>query len=87
MAVDAARKAFIYWSKLTKSQRYDHIMNLADLVEKYFDELVKAESKDNGKPEWLASLVDIPRASENFRFLQQLHYILIQKYMKWMERL
>ncbi len=33
-----------------------------------FDEMVEAESKDNGKPEWLARAVDIPRASENFRF-------------------
>jgi aminomuconate-semialdehyde/2-hydroxymuconate-6-semialdehyde dehydrogenase len=43
-------------------------MRLADEIENHSDELVKAESKDNGKPEWLARSVDIPRASENFRF-------------------
>ena len=31
-------------------------MKLADNIEKHFDELVIAESKDNGKPESLAKL-------------------------------
>ena len=67
-AVKSAKKAFLLWSKLSKKKRYDHIMHLADVVENHFEELVKAESKDNGKPEWLARSVDIPRASYNFRF-------------------
>ena len=67
-AVQSAKEAFLIWSKLSKKERYDHIMHLADIVENHFEELVKAESKDNGKPEWLARSVDIPRASENFRF-------------------
>ena len=67
-AVKSAKEAFHSWSKLSKKQRYDHVMHLADMVENHFEELVKAESKDNGKPEWLARSVDIPRASENFRF-------------------
>jgi len=67
-AVASAKEAFKTWSKLPKKERYDHIMRLADEIEAHFDEMVKAESKDNGKPEWLARAVDIPRASENFRF-------------------
>ena len=67
-AVNSAQNAFKSWSKLSKKERYDHIMNLADVVDKHFDELVETESKDNGKPEWLARTVDIPRALENFRF-------------------
>ena len=67
-AVSAAKDAFQSWSKLTKKERYNHIMQLADEIQNHFDELVEAESKDNGKPEWLAKEVDIPRASENFRF-------------------
>ena len=43
-------------------------MRLADKIEEYTEELIIAESIDNGKPESLARLVDIPRASENFRF-------------------
>ncbi|SVA52521.1 uncharacterized protein METZ01_LOCUS105375 [marine metagenome] len=67
-AVASAKEAFKTWSKLPKKERYDHIMRLADEIEAHFYELVAAESKDNGKPEWLARAVDIPRASENFRF-------------------
>ncbi|SVB17295.1 uncharacterized protein METZ01_LOCUS170149, partial [marine metagenome] len=43
-------------------------MHLADEIEAHSEELVIAESRDNGKPEWLARTVDIPRAPENFRF-------------------
>ncbi len=67
-AVASAKEAFKTWSKLSKKERYDHIMHLADEIEAHCDELVEAESKDNGKPEWLAREVDVPRASENFRF-------------------
>lgn len=67
-AVRAAKQAFPIWSKLSKQERHDHLMRLADGIAARFDEFVIAESKDNGKPEWLAKQVDIPRASENFRF-------------------
>ena len=75
-AISAAKEAFRIWSKLSKKDRYDHIMRLADEIHNHFDELVEAESKDNGKPEWLAKSVDIPRVSENFRFFAtaSLHY-------------
>ena len=45
-------------------------MKLVDTIEEHFDELVKAESKDNGKPETLAARVDIPRAPANIRFFK-----------------
>lgn len=67
-AVEAAKKAFPFWSGLSKKERHDHLMRLADGIQARFDEMVEAESKDNGKPEWLAKQVDIPRASENLRF-------------------
>ncbi|MBL6657695.1 MAG: aldehyde dehydrogenase [Flavobacteriales bacterium] len=67
-AVVAAKKAFPLWSGLSKKERHDHLMRLADGIQSRFDEMVEAESKDNGKPEWLAKQVDIPRASENLRF-------------------
>ncbi len=67
-AVEAAKKAFPFWSGLSKKERHDHLMRLADGIQDRFDEMVQAESKDNGKPEWLAKQVDIPRASENLRF-------------------
>ena len=67
-AVEAAKKAFPFWSGLSKKERHDHLIRLADGIQARFDEMVEAESKDNGKPEWLAKQVDIPRASENLRF-------------------
>ena len=67
-AVLAAKTAFQSWSKTSKKYRSDLLMRLASRIEDYSEELIIAESRDNGKPESLARLVDIPRASENFRF-------------------
>ena len=67
-AVAAAKEAFKTWSKTTKQERSNILMKLADTIENHFDELVAAESKDNGKPESLARAVDIPRAPANIRF-------------------
>ena len=67
-AVAAAKEAFKTWSKTPKQKRSDILMKLADTIEKYSEELIKAESKDNGKPESLAAHVDIPRAPANIRF-------------------
>ena len=67
-AVAAAKKAFKTWSKTSKQERSEILLRLADTIENHFDELVVAESKDNGKPESLARAVDIPRAPINLRF-------------------
>ncbi len=67
-AVSAAKEAFQTWSKTSKQDRSNILMKLADSIEEHFDELVAAESKDNGKPESLAAHVDIPRAPANIRF-------------------
>jgi aminomuconate-semialdehyde/2-hydroxymuconate-6-semialdehyde dehydrogenase len=67
-AVMAAKIAFVTWSKTPKQERSNILMKLADTIEKYSDDLIKAESKDNGKPESLAARVDIPRAPANIRF-------------------
>ncbi len=67
-AVAAAKEAFKTWSKTTKQERSNILMKLANTIENHFDELVAAESKDNGKPESLARAVDIPRAPANIRF-------------------
>ena len=67
-AVASAKTAFETWGATTKKYRSDLLMRLADKIEEHTEELIIAESIDNGKPESLARLVDIPRASENFRF-------------------
>ena len=60
-------------------------MNLVKEIENSFEVLVRAESEDTGKPEWLTRSVDIPRCSENIRFFATASCILIQNYTKWME--
>jgi len=67
-AVDAAKKAFPAWSRLTGAQRFRYLMDLASGIENRMDEFVLAESRDNGKPVALARAVDIPRAISNFQF-------------------
>lgn len=68
LAVDAAKAAFESWSKTGLEERMLLLMKIADGIEKRFEEFVKAESQDNGKPLKLARAVDIPRAISNFRF-------------------
>lgn len=68
MAVDAAKTAFESWSKTTTETRFKILNRIADLIEENIEALALAESNDNGKPLWLSKKVDIPRASENFRF-------------------
>ena len=68
LAVAASQAAFPIWSKISIDKRSRILHKLADLIEKNLDELASLESKDNGKPVWLAKAVDIPRASTNFRF-------------------
>ncbi len=67
-AVSAAKKAFPSWSKLSNQKRYEYLNRIADIIDQNIDKLAAAESLDNGKPLWLATKVDIPRASSNFRF-------------------
>lgn len=68
LAVDAAKKAFPIWKNYSIEQRYECLNKLSILIEENLDEFALAESTDNGKPLWLATHVDIPRAASNFRF-------------------
>ena len=68
IAYNTAAKAFDSWSNTTLEQRSRILLKVADLIESNLEKFAKAESKDNGKPIWLAKSIDIPRASSNFRF-------------------
>ena len=72
LAVQSARAAFPGWSGLDAFSRATLINRVADLIDDNLEELVAAESKDNGKPVWLARAVDIPRCSMNLRFFANL---------------
>ncbi len=68
LAVESAEKAFPAWSALPADVRSEYLMKIADLIRKKADKFSHAESRDNGKPVWLAESVDIPRAVKNFEF-------------------
>lgn len=67
-AYQAANAAFKSWSNTSIDERSRIMLRIADLIEEHLEELAAAESRDNGKPLWLAKAVDIPRAASNFRF-------------------
>lgn len=68
IAYKAAKEAFPKWSNTPIEKRSQILLKIADLIDKNLERLAKAESIDNGKPLKLASVVDIPRGSANFRF-------------------
>ncbi|MBW8638444.1 2-hydroxymuconic semialdehyde dehydrogenase [Hoeflea sp. WL0058] len=72
-AVNAARAALKGpWGKLTQDERAKALHRIADGVEARFDEFLKAEILDTGKPVSLASHLDIPRGAANFRAFAEL---------------
>jgi len=71
LAYQAAKAAYPAWSNLSIKERSQYLHRIADRIAERFEELVEAESTDNGKPLWLARMVDIPRAIDNFRFFAQ----------------
>ncbi|WP_339700349.1 aldehyde dehydrogenase [uncultured Roseivirga sp.] len=68
LATQAAKDAFPTWAATPREERSRLMLKVADLIDTNLEKLAKAESKDNGKPVKLATRVDIPRASSNFRF-------------------
>lgn len=68
VAVAAAEKAFVTWSKTPAPERSRILLRIADLIDRELEKLARAESIDTGKPLSLARSLDIPRAASNFRF-------------------
>src|SRR5256884_4412533 len=68
LAVVAAEKAFVDWSRTPAAERSRILLRIADLIERDLEKLARAESIDTGKPLSLARTLDIPRAASNFRF-------------------
>ena len=52
---------------MSTTERSDYLLKIASGIEARRDELVKLESMDQGKPLWLAKMVDIPRAIQNMK--------------------
>jgi acyl-CoA reductase-like NAD-dependent aldehyde dehydrogenase len=67
-AVKAAWKAFDSWKKISPQERSALLLKIADLIDANLDKLAMIETLDNGKPIRETSLVDIPLASDHFRY-------------------
>lgn len=68
LAVTAARQAFDAWSTMDLTLRSRLLLKISQLIDRNFDKLAEAESKDSGKPLSLAKRMDIARARDNFEF-------------------
>jgi aldehyde dehydrogenase (NAD+) len=69
-AVKAARKAFEEgkWRSISPHQRTRYLLKIAELIDKYTDELAEFESLDNGKPVSQARAIDIAGAAGILRY-------------------
>lgn len=70
-AVVAAQKSFPLWSKTSSQERSQWLLKIAQGIEARLNEFAELESRDQGKPVWLAKEMDIPRAIHNFRFFAE----------------
>jgi phenylacetaldehyde dehydrogenase len=70
-AVTAARAAFDdgRWSNLPPGKRERIINKLADCIEAHAAEFAELEAIDNGKPVGMATVVDIPAAADQLRYM------------------
>ena len=70
LAVKAARKAFEEgpWRKMGAKGRASLLFKVADIIEKYAEELARLETLDTGKPITQSRFVDIPLTVQCFRY-------------------
>ncbi|WP_299950538.1 2-hydroxymuconic semialdehyde dehydrogenase [Hyphomonas sp. BRH_c22] len=72
-AVMAARRALKGpWGKMSMAERSAILYKVAEGIEARFDEFLRAECADTGKPWNMASHIDIPRGAANFKIFADL---------------
>ena len=67
-AVAAARKAFPAWRDINAQQRAAYLLKIADLIDANAEKLAMIETLDNGKPIRETRAIDVPLASDHFRY-------------------
>lgn len=67
-AVQAAEKAFPHWRDLGNKKRSEVLLAISQGIQRHLPDLAMAESNDQGKPLWLSTQIDIPRAVDNLAF-------------------
>ncbi|WP_027179882.1 aldehyde dehydrogenase family protein [Maridesulfovibrio bastinii] len=68
MAVEAAKKAFELWKDISPQDRASYLLKIADAIDAEADKLAMVETLDNGKPIRETKNIDIPLASDHFRY-------------------
>lgn len=66
--MEAAEKALVTWRKTSVVERSTMLLEIADLIDEHADHLALVETLDNGKPLRETRNVDIPFASDHFRY-------------------
>jgi aldehyde dehydrogenase (NAD+) len=67
-AVAAAWKAFPEWKDVSAQDRAAILLKIADLIDANAEKLAMVETLDNGKPIRETRAVDVPLASDHFRY-------------------
>jgi aminomuconate-semialdehyde/2-hydroxymuconate-6-semialdehyde dehydrogenase len=72
-AVTAAKRALRGpWGKMSAADRADLLEKVAARISERFDDFLRAEMRDTGKPRASAAAIDIPRGGANFRIFAQM---------------
>ena len=67
-AVQAAHDAFESWSKISKEERADYLLEISNKIHENTERLAAIESLQNGKPYRETSTLDIPLAANQFKY-------------------
>ncbi len=68
LAVQAAWKAFETWKNTSPVERAAILLKIADLIDSNAEKLAMVETMDNGKPIRETMAIDVPLASDHFRY-------------------
>ncbi len=67
-AVEAAWKAFPEWKEVEPIERQEMLLKIADIIDENAEKLALIESLDNGKALRETTAIDLPFASDHFRY-------------------
>ncbi|MEJ7479135.1 aldehyde dehydrogenase family protein [Staphylococcus pasteuri] len=67
-AVTAATEAFDAWSKISKEERADYLLEISRKIHENAERLATIESLQNGKPYRETSTIDVPMAANQFKY-------------------
>src|SRR3712207_2869125 len=68
LAVNAAKEAFKSWKDVSIQERSSILLKIADLIDENKERLAMIETLDNGKPLRETLNIDLPLASDHFRY-------------------